>query len=157
MGRSEQWLRYSILAAQREGNRFFAALLAPMALTPSQAEVLAVVRDFGPLHLRRLGDLLICETGSPSRLVASLVTKGLLERDPDPGDVRRVIIALTEAGVDAAAKVRAAEEMLEAVLAERIGDDPGSWDALVRRLLDGTASGRALHRRGLWPEAKGDP
>ena len=66
-------LRYLILAAQREGNRLFADVLRPLHLTPSQAEVLRVLQDHEPLSLIALGDLLVCETGSPSRLVQGLV------------------------------------------------------------------------------------
>jgi hypothetical protein len=74
-------LRYLVLAIQREGNRLLAAELRPLGITPSQAEVLRVLRDHGPLTLNALGDLLVCETGnSPSRLVDRLVAQGLVKR-----------------------------------------------------------------------------
>ena len=63
-------LRYLLLAAQREGNRFLADALEPLGLTPSQAEALRVLQDWQPLALVELGGLLVCEQGSPSRLVA---------------------------------------------------------------------------------------
>ena len=60
-------LRYLVLAIQREGNRLLAAELKPLGITPSQAEVLRVLRDHGPLTLNALGGLLVCETSnSPS-------------------------------------------------------------------------------------------
>jgi len=52
-----------VLAIQREGNRLLAAELKPLGITPSQAEVLRVLRDYGPLTLNALGGLLVCETG----------------------------------------------------------------------------------------------
>src|SRR5262245_7452406 len=77
-------LRYLVLAIQREGNRLLAAELRPLGITPSQAEVLRVLRDHGPLTLNALGDLLVCETGnSPSRLVDRLVAQGLVKRGID--------------------------------------------------------------------------
>src|SRR5512132_4399231 len=77
-------LRYLVLAIQREGNRLLAAELKPLGITPSQAEVLRVLRDHGPLTLNALGGLLVCETGnSPSRLVDRLVARGLIQRDID--------------------------------------------------------------------------
>ncbi|GHO47983.1 hypothetical protein [Ktedonospora formicarum] len=66
-------LRYLILAAQREGNRMFTEALRPLNLTSSQAEVLRVLQERQPLSLVALGSMLICEGGSPSRLVNGLV------------------------------------------------------------------------------------
>ena len=59
-------LRYLILAAQREAYRQLADRLRPLGLTPSQAEVLTVLAQREPLSLVDLGELLVCETGSPS-------------------------------------------------------------------------------------------
>src|SRR5215831_19475198 len=87
-------LRYLILAAQREGNRILAEALRPLGLTPSQAEALRVLQDHEPLSLIALGDLLVCETGSPSRLVQGLVEDGLVERVPSTTDKRMVTLTL---------------------------------------------------------------
>ena len=82
-------LRYLVLAIQREGNRLLAAELRPLGITPSQAEVLRVLRDHGPMTLNALGGLLVCETGnSPSRLVDRLVAQGLVKRGIDKVDRR---------------------------------------------------------------------
>src|SRR6266496_116610 len=61
--------RYLVLTAQREGNRILTEALRPLDLTPSQAEVLRVLQEHQPLSLIALGELLVCESGSPSRLV----------------------------------------------------------------------------------------
>jgi len=102
-------LRYLILAAQREGNRLFADTLQPLDLTPSQAEVLRVLQDHEPLSLIALGEHLVCETGSPSRLVQGLVADGLVERVPSATDKRMVTLTLTTAGREKAANVQAIE------------------------------------------------
>ena len=66
MRRAEQ-IRYLILAAQREGNRQLSAALAQLGLTPAQSEALRILEDHGPLALKQLGDMLVCDTGtSPS-------------------------------------------------------------------------------------------
>src|SRR5437588_13031593 len=83
-------LRYLILAAQREGNRLFADALHPLHLTPSQAEVLRVLQNHAPLSLIALGDLLVCETGSPSRLLQGLGEARLIERIPSSTDKRMI-------------------------------------------------------------------
>ena len=62
-------IRYLFLAVQREGNRYFAERLSRLALTPAQAEVLRVLQDHQPLSLLGLGELLVCESRSPSRRI----------------------------------------------------------------------------------------
>ena len=49
-------LRFLILGTQREGNRFFSALLAPLGLTPSQAEVLRCLAEAEGALLDMFGD-----------------------------------------------------------------------------------------------------
>src|SRR3954447_7610255 len=110
-------LRYLILAAQREGNRLFADALHPLHLTPSQAEVLRVLQDHAPLSLIALGDLLVCETGSPSRLVQGLVEDGLIERRPSATDKRMVTLTLTDRGSEMAVQVGAVESQFYAATA----------------------------------------
>ncbi len=95
MDKAEE-LRYLILAVQREGNRLLTDALAPLDLTPAQAEVLQVVEQFAPLSLLELGDRLVCESGSPSRLVKSMVEKGLIEKTVSATDRRASQIALTD-------------------------------------------------------------
>src|SRR5215208_3595333 len=92
-------LRYLILGAQREGARALADLLRPAGLTPAQGEVLSVLREAGrPLTVREIGDRLVCEGGSPSRLVASLVDAGLIQRGGREGDRRAVELSFTPPG-----------------------------------------------------------
>jgi DNA-binding MarR family transcriptional regulator len=82
--------------AQREGARALTELLRPAGLTAAQAEVLAVVDEANrPLGVRQIGERLVCEGGSPSRLVASVVDAGLLERGERAGDRRAVELSLT--------------------------------------------------------------
>jgi DNA-binding MarR family transcriptional regulator len=95
-------LRYLVLGAQREGAKALTDLLRPIGLTPAQAEVLVVVRDAGqPLTVREIGERLVCEGGSPSRLVASVVDAGLLQRGEREGDRRAVELSLTPQGAKA--------------------------------------------------------
>src|SRR5882757_9701174 len=79
-------MRYLILAAQREGNRLLSDYIRPLGLTPAQAEVLSVLHEAQPLSLIEVGERLICETGSPSRLVDGLVKAGLVESNPSTTD-----------------------------------------------------------------------
>lgn len=141
-------LRYAILAAQREGNRMLAAQLKPLEVTPSQAEVISVLGDYGPLTLKGLGGLLVCETGSPSRLVDSLVKRGLIDRVDNPADRREVLIELAPGGEKLRPRIAAAESVIHDALLEAFGATGIS--AILprtRAFLDGSNAGAALARR----------
>jgi DNA-binding MarR family transcriptional regulator len=144
----EEELRFLILGAQREGNRVLATELAPLDLTPAQAEVLRRLADAEPLSLAALGGLLVCETGSPSRLVNTMVEKDLVTRVDNPEDRRQVTLRLTEAGRRRAAEVAKVEDRLHGWIGEQLGADAiESIAGHLRRFLSGTAPGDAIERR----------
>jgi DNA-binding MarR family transcriptional regulator len=142
-------LRYLILGAQREGGRELAELLRPAGVTAAQGEVLAVLAEEGhPLTVREIGDRLVCEGGSPSRLVASLVDAGLLQRGERAGDRRAVELSLTASGAAAAQEVRRAETALHEWLAAAVDElELETVLGALRKLVDGRAAGQAIARR----------
>jgi DNA-binding MarR family transcriptional regulator len=141
-------LRYLMLAVQREGNRTLTEALRPLNLTPSQAEVLRVLQDFQPLSLIALGDLLICESGSPSRLVNGMVEAGLIERVPTTTNRRMVTLTLTEKGEESAERVREVEQIMYGTITELLGGASlPSIQALLWRFIEGRPAGDALARR----------
>jgi DNA-binding MarR family transcriptional regulator len=111
--RTAEQLRYLILAAQREGNRQLTVLLSEIGVTPAQSEALRIIADHGPLALRELGDMLVCDTGtSPSRIVDRLVAANLVQRNTSEHDKRQVRLTLTPQGRDKARRVAAIENQL---------------------------------------------
>jgi MarR family transcriptional regulator, organic hydroperoxide resistance regulator len=143
-------LRYLVLGAQREGARTLTELLRPLGLTSAQAEVLAVVRDADrPLTVREIGERLVCEGGSPSRLVASVVDRGLLSRGERDGDRRAVELSLTPEGANAARAVAEAEGDLHAWLTQSLSErEIATTVNVLRKLVEGRQTGTAIaHRR----------
>jgi DNA-binding MarR family transcriptional regulator len=141
-------LRYLILAVQREGNRSLTEALRPLELTPAQAEVLRVLQQFQPLSLIALGDLLICETGSPSRLINGMVEAGLIERVPSTINRRMVTLTLTKKGEERAEHVREVEQMMYRTITELLeGVSLPEIQALLWRFIKGRPAGDALARR----------
>ncbi|MFQ6395272.1 MarR family winged helix-turn-helix transcriptional regulator [Nocardia sp. KC 131] len=147
--RPAEELRYLILAIQREGNRQLAADLRPLGVTPSQAEVLRVLSDFGPLTLVGLGELLVCETNSsPSRLVDRLAIQGLVQRETGPDDRRFVTLALTPDGRKVAQQIIAVESRMYEGLDQLTSGQPVEQTLrLLRALANGSPAGQALARR----------
>jgi len=147
--RTAELLRYLILAAQREGNRQLSLALRSLNLTSSQAEAIRVLGEFGPLSLRNLGELLICESGTnPSRLIDRLVTAGLVERDESPHDRRRVTLSLTKEGQRADKEVRLIEEQFYRQIEDlSAGIELEANIEFLFALSSGTPAGIALKER----------
>jgi DNA-binding MarR family transcriptional regulator len=145
--RAADELRYLILAVQREGSRRLAARLRAGGLTPAQAEVLDVLRDHAPLSLAELGRLLVCEAGSPSRLVDALVQRGLVTRTPSPHDRRLVSLALTPAGEEASAASAGSADVRDAIASRLSGQQIVELSGLLRKLIEGTPGGEAVAAR----------
>jgi DNA-binding MarR family transcriptional regulator len=148
MGPAEE-LRYLILAAQREGARALAGALAPLGLTPAQAEALAVLRDANrALSVKSIGERLVCETGSPSRLMRTLVEKGLVLAQPSADDRRVTLLGLSPAGRRAARRLAAIERRLHALIAARLAPEEIEQTRMALWTLVGDLpAGLALARR----------
>lgn len=147
MNRGDE-LRYLILAAQREGSRLFAEQVRPLGLTPAQAEVLAVLHQTQPLSLVEVGARLVCETGSPSRLIDGMVKAGLVARQPSETDQRKVTLALTARGEDLYRQLAPVEQRFNALVADL--DDEATTAAVMAalwRFVKDKPAGQALARR----------
>ena len=148
--RPGEHLRYLVLAAQREGNRMFAAALKPLGLTPAWAEVITVLDVREPLTIRELGLLLVCEGDHPSRLVTRMVAAGLLTTEALPGDDRARWLRLTPAARVMLPKVRSIEDELHASIEKTFdAGGLGACRAVLGGFVAGLPSGEALARRNL--------
>lgn len=71
------------------------------------------------------------------QLVDTLVMRGYLERQVDPGDRRRLVIRLTDRGAHAAAVQGKARDAVDAKLAERVSaDDIAAARRVLSALID---------------------
>ena len=147
--RTAEQLRYLILAAQREGNRLLAQALRPLGITPSQAEVIRILRDRHSLTLNGLGDLLVCESGnSPSRLVDRLTSAGLVDRQVSAHDRRHIELTLTDEGLRLAGHIIAIEdELYRSLDAAGEGYDLGQIIGFLRGFVADLPAGEAVARR----------
>jgi len=147
--RTAEQLRYLILAAQREGNRQLTAMLSEIGVTPAQSEALRIIADHGPLALKELGDMLVCDTGtSPSRIVDRLVTAGLVQRTAGEHDRRQVRLTLTGQGRDKAHRVVEIENQLYDLLDHAsAGTDIDAFITFLHAFTRQAPAGLALTKR----------
>ena len=147
MDKAEE-LRYLFLAVQREGNRALTDALSPLELTPAQAEVLQVLNQYPLLTLIELGERLVCETGSPSRLVSSMVEKGLVQKTTSEVDRRASQLRLTARALELMPRLNAIEAQFNQALFDFLDDE--TMDTAIRllwQLAENAPSGQALLRR----------
>jgi DNA-binding MarR family transcriptional regulator len=142
-------LRYLILAAQREGDRALSAALRPYGLTTAQAEAVDVLRKAKrPLTVKEIGERLICEHGSPSRLMQTLVRKELVERLAAKDDGRLTLLRLSAKGRTAARRMTEAKRRIDRAIAPILErHDVDSTLVLLRSMVGDMSAGRALARR----------
>lgn len=141
-------LRYLIVGAQREGSRALNDGLRHLELTAAQAEVLDVLAAHQPVTLAELGRLLVCELGSPSRLVDAMVRRGLVSRVPHAHDRRAISVELTVHGQELAARLDEATGELTDTIADRLtSTDIDTMTGLLTKLLHETHNGDALRHR----------
>ena len=145
----EEELRFLILAAQRDGERTLTELLGPLGLTPAQAEALRRLGDAGrPLTLIGLGKRLVCERGSPSRLVRTLVERGWMLSRENPDNRREIFLTLTPKGRRLQDEVRKVEDGLYGWIASRLdATEQAAAIGLLRRLVAGGDAAGAIEAR----------
>ena len=110
------------------------------ALSDGQTAVLGLLSVHGPQTLGQLSEHEHVTPPSMNRTVGSLVDAGYVERDSDPGDGRRVIHRLTDAGTALVRETRRRRDQwldirLSALTAEEL-DALTSATAVLRRLSE---------------------
>lgn len=76
----------------------FQRLMGESGLTPTQFAAMSKLADGQEISQNQLGRLTAMDPATIKGVIARLTERGLVERLPDPGDERRVLIRLSEAG-----------------------------------------------------------
>ena len=111
---------HALKAAQREMNRRLNDAYRPLSLSCVQADVLVALDTDAALTLRGLSELVVAESGNPSRLVDRLVQLGWVDRQRDPSDRRNAQLSLTDAGRDLVGQIYSARAPVLAEIEKEI-------------------------------------
>ena len=133
----------TVLALRRTGavlEHAFAETLRPHGITPTQFNVLRILRGAGPGGLCRndLRDRLIAPVPDATRLLDRMVDLGLVSRDRDGQDRRYVTARITEQGLAVLASLDQPIEQLHRDLMGHL--EPADMRALIG-LLDQVRAG----------------
>jgi DNA-binding MarR family transcriptional regulator len=109
-----------LMRAARTLRRRWRAVLAPWDLSPHQARAHGVVGARDGVRLSDLAEALHIAPRSATEVADGLQERGLVERTPDPGDRRAVILRPTEEGRRVRAEIDAARTADSAELFARL-------------------------------------
>jgi len=133
---TENWLQldrqlcFALYSASHAMTRVYRPLLEPLGLTYPQYLVLLVLWEQDDRTLSDLGERLGLDSGTLTPLVKRLEAQGLLRRQRDAADERRVRVQLLDAG----RALRGPARGVPQALAAATGCSLGEITALVREL-----------------------
>jgi DNA-binding MarR family transcriptional regulator len=121
-----------LMRVARTQRRRWRDALAPWDLSPHQARALAVVCQGDGVRLSDLAERLRIAPRSATEVADALQERGLVERTPDPGDRRAVLLRPTGEGRRIRGEIDAARAADSAELYARLS--PADRSALARIL-----------------------
>jgi DNA-binding MarR family transcriptional regulator len=98
------------------------ARLAPYGLTPQQFWVILVLLEEGPMSLHALSQRVWMDDPTASRIVKTLVGRGLLRSQPDPGHGRRILISLKPEALPMARELQTLAQGIKENLVDGLSD-----------------------------------
>ena len=128
-------LSFALYGAANRMIRFHKPILEPLGLTFPQYLVILALVDGAPQTVGALGARLDMDTGTITPVVKRLEAAGMVTRQRDRNDERRVLVDLTDRGRALEAEVRSVTDKIEAVCqytASDIDDLRRTLDALGR-------------------------
>jgi DNA-binding MarR family transcriptional regulator len=121
-----------VMRLARAQRRRFREVLAPWDLSPHHARALRVVSARDGVRLIDLAEALHIAPRSATEVADGLQERGLVERTPDPGDRRAILLRVTDEGRRIRAEIDAARNADAADLFGRLS--PGDRAELARLL-----------------------
>jgi DNA-binding MarR family transcriptional regulator len=106
----EENLSEAFWAVARRLRQHSKTALEPWDLSPSLARALGVLARHGDVRLSALAEHLRIAPRSATEVADDLQRRGLIERRPDPGDRRAVLVALTAEGRRTTGAIEAARQ-----------------------------------------------
>ena len=108
--------------------------LAPWDISPSHLRALRVLRRDGVMRLSELSDRLHIAPRSTTEVIDALESRGLVQRQPDPGDRRATLVEMTERGASVLDAIRGTEA--ERVFGRLSQADRAHLARILRKLRD---------------------
>ena len=122
----EEQLAWIIARVNRRLEEELAERLRPSGLPIEQFRVLEAISQRGPLTMGDLAAAALVERPTLTKIIDRMVAAGLVFREPDEQDRRRVNIVLAPEGVDLYAGLGDISQEMERRLSEALQTGPGA-------------------------------
>jgi DNA-binding MarR family transcriptional regulator len=116
----ENQVCFALTIAARNVVALYRPVLAPLGLTHPQYLVMLALWQYAPVSVKELATLLELDSATLSPLLKRLEAAGLVRRERNPDDERRLMVTLTPAGREMQEKARDIPERMMRLL----GMDP---------------------------------
>ena len=94
----ENQLCFPLYACSKEVIRRYKPILDKLDLTYTQYITMMVLWEYGSINIKKLGDMLLLDSGTLTPLLKKLEAKGYISRNRDSKDERNLIITITKEG-----------------------------------------------------------
>jgi DNA-binding MarR family transcriptional regulator len=130
----DETLAEAFWAVARQLREVSQETLAPWDISPSHLRALRVLRRDGVMRLSELSDRLHIAPRSTTEVIDALESRGLVQRQPDPGDRRATLVEMTERGASVLDAIRGTEA--ERVFSRLSQADRAHLARILRKLRD---------------------
>ena len=94
----EKQVGHLLRRAHQRHAAIFQDLIGEAQLTPLQFAALVKLHDLGEVSQNELGRRTAMDAATMQGVIKRLLARGLIDRKPDPGDRRRVVLSLSAEG-----------------------------------------------------------
>lgn len=130
-----------LLAVAERTRQEFERAAASLDLTPTQARALLTLAAATPM--RAMAGALHCDASNVTGIADRLSARGLVTREPDPGDRRVKLLALTAEGKRVREQLARTVAEASPVLVGLEADERATLRELLGRVLDAVAEAEA--------------
>ena len=130
----DETLAEAFWAVARQLREISQETLAPWDISPSHLRALRVLRRHGVMRLSELSDRLHIAPRSTTEVIDALESRGLVQRQPDPGDRRATLVEVTGRGASVLDAIRGTEA--ERVFSRLSQADRAHLACILRKLRD---------------------
>ncbi len=116
-------LLISLLRAREKVISPIRDMLNRLGITEQQWRVLRVLHETGPLDATGLAENAVLHLASQTRIVQTLIDKGLVTRAVDPGDRRRQTLEISRTGADLIRNNQDAAAQITRNIEDRLGSE----------------------------------
>ncbi|WP_299534829.1 MarR family transcriptional regulator [uncultured Herbaspirillum sp.] len=109
-------LCFAMYSASLAMTKAYKQILAPLEITYPQYLVMLVLWERDGITVSELGTRLFLDSGTLTPLLKRMESMGLLHRNRDAGDERRVVVSLSEAGRALREKAKAVPQRMSCML-----------------------------------------